>query len=215
MRNISTLIFAVVLTSNLFSQKIDNDTLFSKNIIKSPWAIKIEYGGLLHQELNQDFIDKKVVQNIGLSVYHNNFYFTYDLFYVNFNPKTNMTFDNIIFNSTAELSSFNLNIAIGYNFNFYKNWSSDLKLGINTVQFETKNTNVNNQSYKSDYIAGIDLGIGLEQYLKLKRYNYLTFRLGVDYFTTDYSKVSPDLNKSSINYSLKIGYKGWFRKIIN
>lgn len=215
MKPIFATILFLVLFLNSFSQKVENDTLSVKRVVRSNWAIKIESGVLGHKILNQDFIDNKSVQVTGLSVYYRKFFFIYDVFICEFSPKKEIRFNNALFNQTDLFSSFNLNVALGYNCDFSKNWSADAKFGFNTTDFELIDSKYGNQKYESDILMGTLFGLGLNRYFKLKRYNYLVLRLGADYYSTDYTSINPQLGNSSMNYSLTIGYKGWFRKLIN
>lgn len=214
MKRILVFSIAALMMMNLYSQKTKNDTLLVKGFVKSPWAIKMESGALLHQMFNPYFIDNKVTQITDLTLFYKNFYFTYGAFSYEFKANKNMIFDNVSVNTQNEFSSFNLNMALGYSYDFHKNWSADIKLGFNTTNFEISNSNVTNLIYESDIIMGSQFGLGLDRYIKLKRFNFIVIGLGIDYYTTDYSKVSPNMKPSSLNYSLTIGYKGFFKKMI-
>lgn len=203
------------MTVNSYAQKIDNDTLVGNRFIKSPWSIKIESGALLHQMFNPDFIDNKATQITDITVFYKNLFFTYGAFIYDFKPNKVMVFDDVTVNTHDEFSSFNLNMALGYSYNFHKNWSTDIKIGFNSTNFEISNSKETNLVYESDIIMGSQIGLGLDRYIHLKRFNYIVIGLGIDYYTTDYTKISPDMKPSSLNYSLTIGYKGFFRKMID
>jgi hypothetical protein len=215
MKQIWITLIATLMTVNLYSQKMENDTLIGKRFVKSPWAIKIESGAILHQMFNPGFIDNKATQISDLTVFYRNFYFTYGAFIYDFTPNKVMVFDDVTVNTQHEFSSLNLNVALGYSYDFHKNWSTDIKIGFNSTSFEISNSNETNLIYESDLIMGAQIGLGLDRYIKLKRYNYIVIGLGLDYYTTDYSKISPHMKPSSLNYSLTIGYKGFFQKMID
>ena len=126
-----------------------------------------------------------------------------------------MVFDNENVNTQHEFNSFNLNVALGYSYDFHKNWSTDIKVGFNTTNFEILNSKETNLVYESDYIMGTQIGLGLDRYIKLKRFNYIVLGLGIDYYTTDYSKISYNMKPSSLNYTLTIWYKGFFKRMVN
>ncbi len=215
MKQIWIIFITTVMSVNLYSQKIDNDTLSGKRLVKSPWAIKIESGAILHQMFNSDFIDNKITQITDLTVFYKNFYFTYGAFIYEFKPNKDMVFDNVTVNNQNEFSSFNLNMALGYSYDFHKNWSTDIKFGFNSTNFEISNSKETNLIYESDIIMGAQVGLGIDRYIKLKRFNFIVIGLGIDYYTTDYSKISSNMKPSSLNYTLTIGYKGFFRKMID
>lgn len=215
MKQILLLTIFYFLFCSLYSQKTENDTLPCKRSIKSPWAIKIESGALLHQMFNPDFIDNKVTQTTDLTVFYKNCFFTYGAFNHEFSPKKNMTFGNVNVDNQVQFTSFNLNMAVGYIYDFHKNWSTDIKFGFNSTNFEISNADKVNLIYKSEILMGAQIGVGLNRYIKLKRFNYIVIGCKIDYYTTDYSKASSNLKGSSLNYSLTIGYKVFFKKQID
>ena len=215
MKQIWIILITTFLTMNLYSQKNDNDTLSGKRLVKSPWAIKIESGALKHQMFNPDYIDNKTIQITDFTVFYKNFYLTYGAFIYEFKPNKIMVFDNTTVNTQHEFSSFNLNMALGYSYDFHKNWSTDIKIGFNITDFEILNSKETNLIYESDIITGAMIGLGVDRYFKLKRFNYIVIGLGIDYYKTDYSKISSEMKPTSLNYSLTIGYKGFFKKIID
>lgn len=200
---------------SLYSQKISNDTLYNKTLVKSKWALKIESGVFYHQMSNTSFIENPITQITNITVSYKNFFFTYGAFYYDFKPLKNITFDNTALSNQNKLRATNLNVAFGYIFNFHEKWSSDIKIGSNSSIYEITNSNESNLSYKSDYISGTIIGVGIDRYIKIKRLNYIVVGFDIDYYSTDYSKLSDDLEPSSVNYSLTIGYKGFFRRILD
>lgn len=215
MKQILILAILFLLTCNLYAQKIENDTLPNQRAVKSAWAIKIESGAVLHQMFTPDYIDNKTTQITDVTVFYKNIYFTYGAFIYEFKPNKYMTFENIGVNDQYEFSSLNLNLALGYSYDFHKNWSADVKIGLNSTDFEISNSYETNLIYNSEILMGPQIGLGIDRYIKLKRFNFIVIGLGMDYYMTDYAKISPDLKPSSLNYTFTIGYKGFFRKMID
>jgi hypothetical protein len=67
-------------------------------------------------------------------------------------------------------------------------------------------------SYSSDHVTGVILGITMDRYIKFNGLKYLVLGLNIDYYSTNYNSLSPDLNKSALNFSLTAAYKFWFNK---
>jgi hypothetical protein len=208
-------IFIFILVTNLQSQQLDNDTLPCSYIVKSPWAVKATTGVVFHQMSNQNFVDNKFAQRADLDIFYKNYFLSYGAFMYLFNPNREMIFGNYRVGPEAELLSINLIMAIGYNYAFQKNWSAGFRFGFNATRFEIVNAEKINLYYSSKVIAGALLGIQLERYFKLKGFNYIVLSALTDYYTTDYSKASRDLKSSALNYSFTIGYKKYFKKIID
>lgn len=215
MKHTLLIIICLVLTYSLKAQKIENDTLPSKRAIKSNWAIRIESGAVLHQMFSPSYVENKISQITGITVFYKKFYWTYDVFSYEFKPYQNMTFDDVTIGHEDELYTFNFNTAIGYTYDISAEWSADVKVGLNTTSYEINNSAETGIIYESDLITGPSIGLGIDRYIKLKRFNFLVVGFGVDYYMTDYSRVSPELKSSSISYSLTIGYKGFFRKVLD
>ena len=214
MRFITFCIIMLSFINNSKSQKTDNDTIFIKKVIKSSWAIKVETGILFNQRQNQfNYIDN-LIPIAGVSVFYKNWFFYYDAYSFEFKPKQNVVFEEYTFDNKAILSSFTLNAAIGYIYDINRNWGVDMKLGLNTNTLETSNSKEIGYYYESDFIGGTRFGLELNRYIKLKRFNFIVISLAADYYSVNYKKISNSLNNSFMNYSLTVGYKGWFRKII-
>lgn len=215
MKQIWFVAFFAIITFNLQSQKIDNDTIPEKRAVKSHWAIKLETGVLLHQMFNPDFVANNAGQTVETTVFYKNFFFSYSAFMLEFMPITYMTVDNILVSKQDKFNSFNINMAVGYSYDFHRNWSADMRLGFNSTNFEITNNIFPNLVYETDFITGAQLGLGIDRYIHIRRFNFIAIGFGIDYYTTDYSELSPKLKPSSLNYSLTIGYKGFFRRMID
>lgn len=215
MKHSLLVIICIILTFSLKAQKIENDTLPSKRAIKSNWAVKLESGAVLHQMFSPRYMENKISQITGITVFYKKFYWTYDVFSYEFKPYQEMTFDDVTVGSDDEFYTFNFNTAIGYSYDINTEWSADIKIGLNTASYEISNGKETGLIYESDLLTGPSIGVGIDRYIKLKRFNFLLIGFGVDYYMTDYSKVSPELKSSSISYSLTIGYKGFFRKVLD
>jgi len=216
MRQLLIMIISSLLITNSFSQKTNCDKLINNGIfIKSQWGIKFEIEGLLHQKLNQDFVKNKLVTAGGFSVFYKKFFLNNEVYTVEFSPIKEMHFDNKIFDNTAEFISINFNTVIGYSYNYNNNWGSDFRIGVNLTDIDLKNSEEINEVYMSNFVMGVIVGISLDRYIKLKDFKYLVLGLGIDYYSTNYQSISSNLNRSSMNYSLTIGYKFWFSKKID
>jgi hypothetical protein len=211
--------FWIVLTAftfilNLHSQDNENEVYYGK-FIRSPWALRLDVGPLMHQMFNPEFISGNVSSFSELTLYYKSFYFNYGVYFFEFSPMKDMTFGGLMIDASNHFYSFNLNMGLGYTYKINENWSSDIKLGFNTTDFEVSNSRETNIYYTSDILMGAQIGIGIDRYIKLRRFNYIVFGLGIDYYSTDYSKVSPQMKPSSLNYMFTIGYQGFFRKMLD
>lgn len=103
---------------------------------------------------------------------------------------------------------------LGYNYDFNNNWCANAKFGMHSASFEISNYKEIGEYYNSDLVTGARVGLGLSRYFKLKRYNYIVVSLAADYYSTNYKAISQNLDDSFMNYSLTVGYKGWFKKLI-
>lgn len=195
-------ILIVIFSLNTFSQQISNDTITTTSI-KGNWAFRVDLGAHAQSMLNQDMVDLTFSQTLSLYLYYKDIFFN-----VNFSSMNNDL-------EYYEIFIDNIDLSIGYNYDFLKFWSADTKLGVNFMNMGS------GIRYYEDYediffinekLQGITTGIGLNRYFKLKRFNYLIARFGVDYYSTNYSTLYFGFGKGAINYSLTLAYKGWFRK---
>ena len=85
---------------------------------------------------------------------------------------------------------------------------------MNVTQFRVTKPVFINTTLKSEIITGAVLGLGIHKHVPLKRFRYLVSSLRFDFYTTDYSRISPDLKAGSLNINLGIAYKGWGMKQI-
>jgi hypothetical protein len=213
MRYINILFFVLLTVSNSFSQKIENDTLvISEKSVISPWGMKFEVGGLFQQQFNHDYIDNKIAPVVGISLFYKGLYGKIEVSSIDFNPNKYMHFGNQVFDNAAEFSFINMNMELGYCYNLLKNWSADFRVGFNMTNLFLNNSEEVNAFYSSDMIFGAIFGIGMERYIRLRTNRFIVISAGIDYYTTDYKSLSSDLNQSSINYSLTVGYKFWYRR---
>jgi hypothetical protein len=214
MKRFWLVLIAFTFILNLHSQDKGYEVYYGK-FIRSPWAIRLDVGPLMHQMFNPEFISSKVSSFSELTLYYKSFYFNYGGYFFEFSPMKEMMFDGLMIDASNYLYSFNFNMALGYTFKINENWSSDIKLGFNTTDFDVSNIGEYNIYYTSDILTGAQIGIGIDRYIKLKRFNYIVFGLGIDYYSTDYSKVSPQMKPSSLNYIFTIGYQAFFRKMLD
>lgn len=216
--NMRFLLFFLCMYLNLsdtFSQKLSKDTLSFGKVVHSSWGIQFSAGSTLHQKLNQEIVNNRIASTIGLTLNWKNLNLSCDGFFLNFNPTREILFNNIPLDSrTSGFKSFNLNTALDYNYNFHRNWGTTLRLGINITELRVTKPVFINTTLKSDVISGAIIGLGVNRYTRLKRFNYLVSGLRVDYYSTNYSRLSPNLSRSSLNYSLFLAYKAWFIRII-
>jgi hypothetical protein len=198
------------LISNSFSQTIEDDTLNNAGAIRSSWGMKFEVGGLFHQMPNQDIVDNKFVLAGSISLFYKQLFIRTELYTFEFSPKNSMVIGDYIFFNNAEFISININPEIGYSFNINNNWSSDIRLGVNITNFDLSNSE-DLGSFSSDFFTGVILGGTLDRYIKFQGFKYLVIGLNIDYYSTNYGTISPDLNKSSWNFSITAAYKFWFK----
>jgi len=211
MKHIICILVFLLLITNSFSQIIEKDTLNNKLVNKSNWGLKFEVGGLLHQMPNQNQVDSKLTLAGSISIFYKHLFLRSEIYTIEFSPKNNMVFGKYIFFDNAEFISININPEIGYCFNINDKWSSDIRLGVNITNFDLKYTEELG-SYSSDYVTGVILGVTLDRYIKFNGLKYLVLGLNIDYYSTNYNSISPDLNKSALNFSLTAAYKFWFNK---
>ena len=178
--------------------------------IKSSWGMKFEIEGLFHQMTNQDIVNSKFVLAGSISLFYKQLFIRTEVYTIEFSPKNSMVIGDYIFFDNAEFISININPEIGYCFNINDNWSSDVRLGVNITNFDLSNSE-DLGSFSSDFVTGVIFGGTLDRYIKLKGFKYLVLGLNLDYYSTNYGKISPDLNKSALNFSITAAYKFWFK----
>lgn len=204
------LLFSAFITSS-YTQSINNDTLTCKSTVKSPWGMKFEVGGLFHVMPQQNIVNNKFVLVGSFSVFYKKLFFRNEVYTFTFSSNDFMEIDGYVFSTEAEFISINLNSEIGYSFYLGNNWSSDIRLGANFTNFDLSNSEELG-SFSSDFVTGAIFGITLNRYFEFHRFKYLILGINIDYYSTNYSAISPDLNKSSLNFSLTAAYKLWFHK---
>ncbi len=207
MKHIICILVLLLLISKSFSQIIEDDILNSK----SKWGMKLEVGGLLHHMPNQTQVDAKLSLAGSFSIFYNNLFLRNEIYTIEFSPKNMIVFGKYIFFDDTEFISINLNPEIGYCFNISNKWSSDIRLGLNITNFDLKYTEELG-SYSSDFVTGVVLGLTMDRYIKFNGLKYLVLGLNIDYYSTNYNSISPDLDRSAINFSLTAAYKFRFNK---
>ena len=223
MRKIIILSFLVLVSSNILSQKVENNTLSTKSITRSNWAIRLDAGHYLHQSFNQDITSKTYFPVGTYSIYYKNFFLSYvaaSVVFENIIPitLTNQFSNFILLPIGSSLDILNLEFLIGYTIDFNKRLGADCRAGINISQLKAKDTDILNSHFASNFNGG-QIGLGLNTYFHLGRFNYLLLRLGVDYqlskgvdYYTDFTSYESLFPYGSMRYSVTLAYKGWFKK---
>jgi hypothetical protein len=210
MKHIICLLCFLPLLSGSFSQTIESAPNI-KQTTKSSWGLKLEVGGLLHQMPNQDIVDVRVTLAGSITLFYKQLFIRNEIYTIGFSPKNNMVIGEYLFFKNAEFISINMNPEIGYCFNFNNKWSSDIRLGANITNFDLRYTEEYG-SFHSDYIAGLIAGVTIDRYIEFHDFKYLVLGLNIDYYSTNYHTLSPQLNKTALNFSLTVAYKCWFKK---
>lgn len=210
--------FIFVLTSGFinisFSQETDgNFFLPPKKTVNRQLGLKFEIGGLLHQKLNQNFINAKLAYAGGISLSYKLLYIKNEVYTIEFSPNKEMHFDKIVIDNTAKFISLNLNSSLGYMYYFNSIWSSSFWIGINMTDFDIVNSEEINEIYSSNFLIGGIVGTSIDRYIELKDNKCLALSLGIAYYSTNYNSISRDLKRSSLNYSLSVAYIFWFKKV--
>jgi hypothetical protein len=201
--------------TGLYAQKNTRDTLEFGKAVRGDWGVQLGYGLILHHKLNQTIIKDRPVLMAVLSAHYKNYYLEGEWFMLRSQPQDDFLFNNILLNGRATgFQSLNLNFTAGHHFHFNEKWSVDAGAGVNVTQFRVTKPVFINTTLKSEIITGAVLGLGIHKHVPLKRFRYLVSSLRFDFYTTDYSRISPDLKAGSLNINLGIAYKGWGMKQI-
>lgn len=215
MKKTIILCLSILFTICIYAQKNTSiDTLTCKKIVPGRWAIEIGLGASSNQIFKPSYSKNPIATTFNYKIFYRNFFMYVGMNKSFLTPPKDMKFTNIIIKNQNEVSLTNMNMAIGYMYNFNKKWSADFKLGINSGIVDVLYNN-RLKLYSPELEVGNSYGISINRFFKLKRYNYIVLSLGADYHTTDYSKISPDMNNQSINYFLTIAYKGFNKKIMD
>jgi hypothetical protein len=215
MKKTIILCLSILFTICINAQKhTSNDTLTCKKVVPGRWAIEFDLGACSNQIFKPSYNINPIATTFNYKLFYRNFFLYVGTNISTFTPSKDLKFTNTIITNQNEISLSNMNMAIGYMYNFNKKWSADFKLGINSGNVDVL---YNNQlkSYSPELVIGNTYGITINRFFKLKGYNYIVLSVGADYYTTDYSKISPDMNNQSVNYFLTIGYKGFNKKIMD
>lgn len=184
------------------SQQIDNDTLTTA-WTKGNWALRVDLGVHAQNMLNQNMVELTFNATMGFSVFYKDFFINYSY----------SQMDNDLKN--YEIFITNNDISLGYNYNFLKRWSFDGKGGVNITSIVSSIREPEIQEtifINNENVPGVELGIGVNRYFRLRRFNFLVARFGIDYYTTNYKSLYSGFGKGGINYSLTLAYKGWYNK---
>jgi len=204
------LVFLVIIFStNSYGQETAQDTTILK-FVKSNWGVGFSYGIRANTYLNQDIFNTTFLTGGVYSIYWKNLYLNISTFSTD-DAKINddLISDYYYLPKSEPLSINSTNIYLGYNQNIGKKFSTDLNAGFISTKIEK------NESFPTIRNAkGWQMGAGTTRYFKLARNNYLGLRLAVDYNTTNYKELYTQLGKGTMNYSLTLSYKGWFRRRI-
>jgi len=215
MKKTIILSISILFSVSIYAQKTTkNDTLICKTVVPSRWAIEFDMGASLNQVFKPSYMDNIVSETFDYKIFYRNFYFLLGESMTDFTPTKDMTFNHFIIHNQNGIMISTMNTAFGYIYNFNKKWSADVKIGLNST-YCTIDYNNNQDSYGTDIISGSTYGIGINRYFKLKGYSYIVVSLGADYYNTDLSKLSPDMNPNSLNWFLTVAYKGFFKKVID
>lgn len=206
---------SIIFSICIYAQKnTKNDTLTCKTVVPGRWAIEFDLGASINQTLKPSYRNNPIATTFNYKIFYRNFYMYIGTSMSYFTPSKDIRLYDLVINNQDEIEFMNMNMAVGYMYNFNRKWSVDGKLGINMGNLSVYYDDLLSY-YTPEVSLGTIYGIGVNRFFKLKGYNYIVVSLGADYYTTDYSKISPDMNKQSINYFLTVAYKGFSKKIID
>lgn len=196
--------------NGLQAQKNTGDTLEFGKVARGDWGIQFGYGLTLHHKINQTIINDQPVLMTVLSAHYKNYYLEGEGFMLRPQPQGDLLFNNILLDGrTTGFQSLNLNFTAGHHFYLDKKWSIDAGAGVNITQFRVTKPVFINTTLKSKMIAGAVLGLGIHKHIFLNRFRYLVSSLRFDFYSTNYSRISPDLKAGAFNLNLGVAYKGW------
>ena len=204
MKHLITIVLVLTFSLNALSQQLANDTIYS-TLVRSNWAFRADLGVRAQDILNQEMFETSVSPAISLFLVYKEFYFS-----------TSYS-TNDINKEHYSFSATNMDLLLGYTYSLRRNWMLDCRMGANitnvlsTVQDQEEHRNY----FANKKIGGGIAGLGINRYFKLKHFNYLVSRFGVDYYSTNYNTIYNGFGKDALNYSLTIAYQGWFCRNIN
>lgn len=238
-RIILKVLFLVILTSNCFSQRKTNDTIcVSDTLTIKPYrsmrlsndsasgykafrcetastvGMRLEVGisSYYYNDKTQQWLGNHVGPNFNLILTLNKFNVGLRFKPWTLNPKTELSFNNIILPENASLNPVKIDYYAGYSIDLDHKISIEPYLGFSKTIFYVINEDELQQAYSIPKANGLISGVTFNKYFKINNYDYITLFTNVGYSFVNYTKTNPNLGIGYFEWSIGIAYKGFFKK---
>jgi len=238
-RIIFNALFLVILTSNCFSQKQTKDTIclsdtltimpfrsmkLSKDSASSYKAIKCEtttnvgmrfevgISKYYYNDKTQEWLGNHGGPNFNLILTLNKLNFGLRFKPWTVNPKTELSFDNIILPRYASLNPVKIDYYAGYSIDLNHKISIEPYLGFSKTIFYVINEVELQQTYSIPKANGLISGATFNKYFKINNSEYIALFTNIGYSFVDYKKTNQNLGIGYFEWTIGIAYKGFFKK---
>lgn len=201
---------SLCLPSSCLGQGPDIDTLHFSRAVRGATAVRPYWLPLLHHRPGQDVIATVATLGVGLAFHWRGVYLSSEGAITGFQPRRGLLFRGIpLDEKTTGFHSLDLNLVAGYEHRIGKRFVMDFRIGANNTRMWVTRPVFINTTLKSEAVTGLLLGVGATRYVRLRGFIYTGLGARVDYCSTDHTRISPDLGRSSLVYSLVFSYKFW------
>jgi hypothetical protein len=128
------------------------------------------------------------------------------------NPKALLAFNGDTVIREAKLNPIRLDFYGGYSFDFRYNISLEPYVGVTRNMFYVINEEEINKTYRISKLTGLNTGITLNKYFRLKQFQFLSIFLTYGYGFSNFKKINDSLGYGYSEWNFGLAYKVFTKK---
>ena len=184
---------------------------------RSPYGIRLDFGvsKYIFDQKTRDWLGNFNCPYINFNVVYNQVNLGFKFKTWSVNPLNVLNLDGNILPKTIKLLPIMMDLYLSYSLDI-PNYNFSLEPGIG---YTTTVLKVPNENYYTTFnllsARGLIAGLTANTYFKIGQNEFFTIFFNFSYASIDFKKIHPDLGNEYLEYTLGIGYKGFFKKNSN
>jgi hypothetical protein len=144
---------------------------------------------------------------LGLSFVYGKFDFGVNVKLTTISPVSKLAINSDTLTTEAKVNPIKFDFYTGYSIDLKNNFSIEPHLGVTENLFVVINEKELNQSFDIPTIYGLNTGITLNKYFKLKDFQFISVFFTYNYGFTNFKKINPNLGRGYSEWSFGLSYK--------
>ena len=151
----------------------------------------------------------------GLTLVHRKFNLGAKFKFASTTPKSQLVFNGDTLAYEAKLNPPKIDFYAGFSLDLKYNFSIEPYFGVTRNLFYVINEKELNKSFNIPKVHGLNAGVTLNKYFKLKEFQFLSLFFTYGYGFTNFKKVNSSLGVGYSEWTLGLSYKAFAKKIFH